>query len=61
MESGRLQIQLTKAVHMLLDNFCWLANAVASQPTRITELVLNNPSLLGAYNTAGPGMGGVLS
>ena len=48
------RIRLTKDVHGFLDNFCWLANDVASQPTQIAELVPSNPALLGACDAAGP-------
>ena len=32
-EADRPRIPLTKAVHGFLDNFCWLANDIASRPT----------------------------
>ena len=40
--------------------FCWLANDVASRPTRITELLPSNPALLGACDATAPSMGGVV-
>ena len=58
-EADRPRIRLTKAVHGFLDDFCWLANDVASRPTRIAELVPSNPALLGACDAAGTGMGGI--
>ena len=58
-EADRPRICLTKAVHGFLDDFRWLANDVASRPTRIAKLVPSNPGLLGACDAAGPGMGGV--
>ena len=58
-EMDRPRIRLTKVVHGFLDNFCWLTNDVASQPTHIAELVPTNAALLGACNAASPGMGGI--
>ena len=52
-------IRLTKAVHGFLEDFLWLANDVASRPTQIVELVPSNPALLGAWDAADPGMGGI--
>ena len=46
-------------MHGFLVDFWWLANDIASQPTRILELVPSNPALLGACDAAGPGMGGI--
>ena len=59
-ESYQPQIRLMKAVHDFLADFCWLANNVASRPTRIVKLVPSNPALLGTCDAAGPGMGGIV-
>ena len=58
-EADRPRLRLTKAVHGFLEDFRWLANDVASRPTRIAELVPSNPALLGACDAAGTGMGGI--
>ena len=58
-EAHRPRIRLNKATHVFLEDFRWLAREVASRPTRIAELVPSLPSVYGACDAAGTGMGGV--
>ena len=58
-ERDRPRLRLTKAVHTVLNDFRWLAEDVAARPTRIGELIPTEPSIIGACDAAGTGMGGV--
>ena len=59
-ESNRPRIRLSQGVHNALDDFRWLAEDVASRPTRIAELLPQSvPHIYGACDAAGCGMGGV--
>ena len=54
---GRLE--LTRNVHDFLEDFRWLAQDLSNRPTRIHEVVQQDPSTLGTTDAAGRGMGGV--
>ena len=58
-ETTQPRLRLTKSVHGFLDDFRVLAKDVASRPTRIAEIMPTTPSVLGACDAAGTGMGGV--
>ncbi|VEU43031.1 unnamed protein product, partial [Pseudo-nitzschia multistriata] len=59
-EQGRSRLRLTGALHSFLADFRWLAEDLASRPTRIAELVPDVwPATIGACDAAGSGMGGV--
>ena len=53
------RLYLTRAVHDQLDDFRWLAQHLASRPTRWGEVVDSDPEFLGAVDASGSGMGGV--
>ena len=54
------RLPLTQSTHDALDDFRWIANSVASRPTRWGELVPQaDPEYLGAQDASGQGMGGV--
>ena len=53
-------IRLFLGVHDRLNDFRWLADDLASRPTRLYEVVPRpHPELLGAQDACGIGMGGV--
>jgi len=58
-ESTRPRLRLTRAAHGFLDDFRWLARDLSARPTRIAELIPTEPSIVGACDAAGTGMGGV--
>ena len=58
-ERDRPRLRLTRDVHHILDDFRALALDIANRPTRIAELVPHYPSVIGACDAAGTGMGGV--
>ena len=58
-EKGRNRLRLSRAVHEVLDDFRWMARDVSIRPTRIAEIVPKTPTVVGACDAAGPGMGGV--
>ena len=59
-EKGRRRLRLTKTLHGFLEDFRSLAKDLASQPTRIAELVPDEePRTEGSCDAAGDGMGGV--
>ena len=58
-EHSRPRLRLTTAAHEFLDDFRWLAADLASRPTRISEIIATQPSIIGACDAAGTGMGGV--
>ncbi|KAL7577853.1 hypothetical protein ACA910_010599 [Epithemia clementina (nom. ined.)] len=53
------RLKLNCHVHAFLPDFRWLAQALASRPTRLTELMKQEPSTVGASDAAQHGMGGV--
>ena len=58
-ESTRPRLRLTRAAHGFLNDFRWLAQDLSARPTRIAELIPTKPSVVGACDAAGTGMGGV--
>ena len=54
------RLRLHKHVHDFLLDFQWMASDVSSRPTRLTELVPTHPTVIGACDASGLGMGGVL-
>ena len=53
------RVRLSRVVHTFLDDFRWLAQDLASRPTRLAEILPQEPSAIGAVDAAGTGMGGV--
>ena len=53
------RLLLTPAVHDQLDDLRWLANDLASRPTRWGEIIDSDPAFLGTVDACGVGMGGV--
>ena len=53
------RIRVNKFVRDSLDAFCRLATSLCHRPTRLAEIVPQEPTLLGATDAAKPGMGGV--
>jgi hypothetical protein len=54
------RIRLSQGVHHAISDFHWLANELATRPTRLFEIVPQpEPELLGAADASGLGMGGV--
>lgn len=53
------RVKLNRSVHDFLADFWWLANDVASRPTRIAEVIPADPVTRGACDASGDGMGGV--
>jgi hypothetical protein len=56
-KAGR--IRLDRGVHDALDDFRWLADNLFDRPTRLYELVEQVPTLVGATDACGVGLGGV--
>jgi hypothetical protein len=56
----RHRLRLTAPAHAFLSDFKVLAAAAATRPTRINELLPQDPSTLGCTDAAAPGMGGVV-
>ena len=52
-------MRITTLVHNFLDDFCWLVQHLEDRPMHIYELVPTEPSIVGATNAAGEGMGSV--
>ena len=53
------RVRLTRAVHQFLADFRRLADNLESRPTRIAEIFPRTPSVLGATDASGRGMGGI--
>jgi hypothetical protein len=53
------RIRLTTMVHDFLDDFRYITHHLATRPMRIYELVPGDPSVIGATDASGLGMGGV--
>jgi hypothetical protein len=53
------RIRLTTMVHDFLDDFRYITQHLATRPMRIYELVPGDPSVIGATDASGLGMGGV--
>ena len=58
--SDKGRVKLTPHIHAYLSDFERLAHSLASRPTRLAELVPEDPSVLGAVDAAKLGMGGIL-
>ena len=54
------RIALKKGVHAAIKDFQWLANNIASRPTRIPEIIPLLPSVLGDHDASKDGAGGIL-
>jgi hypothetical protein len=53
------RVRLSRAVHAFLNDFRWLAQDLTSRPTRLAEILPQEPAAVGAVDAAGAGMGGV--
>ena len=58
-KTGAKRLRLSPAMHDQLDDFRWLAEALATRPTRIAEVVPDAADYVGTYDAANPGAGGV--
>ena len=58
-KAHQTRVRLTKLVHDFLDDFRWIAASLQTRPTRIFEIVPTAPTIIGATDAAGYGMGGV--
>jgi hypothetical protein len=54
------RIRVTSHVRATLDDFTWLAQSLRQRPTRLQELVAQQPVLYGTTDASGKGMGGVI-
>jgi hypothetical protein len=54
------RIRASRHVHATMEDFRWLASTLDERPTRLHELVATSPSIYGATDVAGIGMGGML-
>jgi hypothetical protein len=52
------RIRLTASVHNFLDDFRHLAQTLSLRPTRISEVMPQQPGIIGACDAAASGMGG---
>jgi hypothetical protein len=57
--SSANRVNLRKGVHQAISDFQWMADDIASRPTRIAEIVPLLPSALGYHDASGQGAGGV--
>ena len=53
------RIALTQATHAAIEDFRKLADSTCARPTRISEIVPLDPSVVGAHDASGIGAGGV--
>ena len=58
-ELDRPRVRLTGAIHHTLAQLRCFAQDISTRPTRIAELIPATPSVTGACDAAGTGMGGV--
>ena len=58
-DSNGGRVTLKRGVHQALDDFRWIANDLASRPTRIAELVPLTPVAEGHHDASGKGAGGI--
>jgi hypothetical protein len=58
--SDRHRIRIDRCVRENLDDMEILAKSLADRPTRLAEIVPDDPVGIGASDAAGPGMGGVV-
>jgi hypothetical protein len=56
----RNRVRVTSHVRATLDDFTWLANSIQERPTRLQELVAQQPVVYGTTDASGKGMGGVI-
>jgi len=56
---GRRRLKLSREVHTFLNDFRALATDLPHRKTRIAELLPRDPSVIGATDASGAGMGGV--
>jgi hypothetical protein len=54
------RIRVSNHVQATLQDFTWLAESLQERPTRLNELVLQQPCLYGTIDASGKGMGGVI-
>jgi hypothetical protein len=54
------RVRVTSHVRATLHDFAWLANSLRERPTRLQELVAQQPVLYGTTDASGKGMGGVI-
>jgi hypothetical protein len=53
------RVRLSPAVHAFLDNFSWLAQDLTGLLIRLAEILPQDPTIVGAGDATGAGMGGV--
>ena len=58
-KAGTNRVRINKFVRDSLDAFGRLATSLCHRPTCLAEIVLQEPTMLGATDAAKPGMGGV--
>jgi hypothetical protein len=54
------RMRLSRHVHATVQDFRWLASTLSERPTRLYELVAQEPAIHGAHDAARYGMGGVI-
>jgi hypothetical protein len=57
---ARNRVRVTSHVRATLSDFTWLAQSLQARPTRLQELVAQQPALYGTTDASGRGMGGVI-
>ncbi|KAL7558470.1 hypothetical protein ACA910_011645 [Epithemia clementina (nom. ined.)] len=60
-QCNQKRLKLNRNVHALLSDFRWLARDMAHRPTRLMELVKQEPATIGASDAALAGMGAYTS
>jgi hypothetical protein len=58
-ETSDHRLRLNSMVHQFLDDFRHLSETLGDRPTRIAELIPQDPSVIGTTDASGQGMGGV--
>ena len=58
-DSNGGRVTLKRGVHQALDDFRWIANDLASRPSRIAEIVPLTPVAEGHHDASGKGAGGI--
>jgi hypothetical protein len=59
-KTDKTRVRLTNVVHDFLDDFRFILDTIDERPMRIYELVPGTPTILGATDASGVGMGGVI-
>ena len=54
------RVKITQHIRHHIDDFERLATSLAERPTRLAEIVPDEPTVIGASDAAKPGMGGVM-